>query len=103
MFAALARDKIGRAVSHFDDARDAVVGVLAADPESSSTEPPIAVVVEFQREVGEITLRELQRLAWNFSHSPALITIEPGLMRVWSCCEHPNSTRHLTDFVVHQI
>ena len=103
VFAALARDKIGRAISHFNDAQDAVVGVLTADPESSGTESPIAVVVEFQREVSATTLRELQRLAWNFSHSPALITIEPNCIRVWSCCEHPSTTRPLTDFVVHQL
>jgi len=103
VFATLARDKIGRALAHFEDARDAEVGILAIDLGTATTEPPLSIVVEFQREVSDATLRELQRLAWNFSHSPAVITIEPGLLRVWSCCEPPNPKRPLTDFVVHQI
>jgi hypothetical protein len=103
IFAELARDKIGRALIHFQDARDATVGILATDPEAAATEPPISIVVEFQRDVSETTLRELHRLAWNFSHSPAVITIEPGLLRVWSCCEPPNPAKRLRDFVVHQV
>jgi hypothetical protein len=103
VFAALARDKIGRALAHFEDARDAVIGVLTTDPGTARTEPPLSVVVEFQRQVSDLTLRELHRLAWNFSHCPAVITVEPGLLRVWSCCEAPNPERRLTDYVVHEL
>jgi hypothetical protein len=103
VFAALARDKIGRALAHFHDARDAVVGVLMSNPGATTTEPPLSVVVEFQREASESTLRALQRLVWNFSHCPAAITVEPGLLRVWSCCEPPDPNRLLADFVVDQI
>jgi hypothetical protein len=103
VFAALARDKIGGALAHFDDAKDAVIGLLMADSDAATTEPPISVVVEFKRDVGESTLRELHRLTWNFSHSPAVITIEPGLLRVWSCCVPPDASRPLTDFVVHEV
>jgi hypothetical protein len=103
VFASLAREKIGRALTQFDDARDAVVGIMCADPETASTEPPLAIVTEFDSPISDATLRELQRLAWNFSHSPALITIEPGLIRVWTCCEPPDAARPLGNFVVHQL
>lgn len=103
MFASLAKDKIGRALSAFDEARDAVVGVLANDPGGANTDPPLAIVVEFKRAASERTLRELQRLAWNFSHSPAVITIEPTLLRVWSCCEAPDFSRSVTSYVVHEV
>jgi hypothetical protein len=103
VFAALARAKIGGALNHFDDARDASVGVLMPDPQAATSEPPLGIVVEFRRYVGEATLRELHRLAWNFSHSPALITVEPGLLRVWSCCEPPNLNRPFAGFLVHKL
>ena len=103
VFAALARNKIGRALSHFQDARDVTVGILTADPTANATEAPLSIVVEFQRGVSDDTLRELQRLAWSFSHSPAVITIEPSLLRVWSCCEPPNPKRNLNEFVVHKL
>jgi hypothetical protein len=103
IFAALAREKIGRALAHLHDASDATIGILAADPGASTTEPPLSIVVEFQRLVSDATLRELHRLAWNYSHSPALVTIEPGLLRLWTCCEPPNPRRQLSDFVVHQL
>lgn len=103
VFATLAKDKIGRALAAFDDARDAVVGILANDPDGANTEPPLAVVVEFKRAPGDKTLRELQRLAWNFSHSPAVVTVEPTLLRVWSCCEAPDPSRSIDAYVVHQI
>ena len=103
VFAALARDKIGRALGAFKDSRDAIVGILTTDPSAADTEPPLAVVVEFKRQVSEETLRQLQRLAWNFSHSPALITVEPSLLRVWTCCEAPNPQRKIEEYVVHQL
>jgi hypothetical protein len=103
VFAALARDKIGRALANFDDGRKASVGLLMADSHAAATEPPLALVVVFPLEAHETTLRELHRLAWNFSHSPALITIEPGLLRVWTCCEAPDPERRVEDYVLHQI
>jgi hypothetical protein len=101
VFADLVRSKVGRALKQFSDAQDAVIGVLMADPGSARTEPPLAVVVEFQGDVSEATLRALQRLVWNFSHSPAVITLEPGLLRVWTCCEPPDESWPLDDYVVH--
>src|SRR5260221_4882519 len=32
-------------------------------------------------------LAEVRRLAWNFCRAPLLVTIEPHLLRSWTCCE----------------
>lgn len=103
VFASLAREKIGRALNHFPDAKDATIGLLMTDPMAAGTEPPFCIVVEFRRDVAEATLRELHRLAWNFSHCPALITIEPTLVRVWTCCANPDASRPLASFLVHEL
>ncbi|BAT63251.1 HsdM family class I SAM-dependent methyltransferase [Pseudomonas aeruginosa] len=103
IFADLAREKIGRALVHFTDGQQAYVGVLSPDVYSSTTEPPIAIVVEFASVASERTLRELHRLSWNFSHSPILITLEPNLLRVWSCCEAPDPGKSISEFLVHQL
>ena len=100
VFASLVRDKIGRTIRRLPDAHDARTGVLMADPDGATSEPPVAIVVEFASDVGADTLRELQRLSWNFSHAPTVITIEPTLLRVWSCCEAPNPSRPIDQYVV---
>lgn len=100
VFAQLVQNKIGRTLQLRDDARDAQVGVLIADPASSTSEPPLAIVVAFPAAIGPDTLRELQRLAWNFSHAPTLITIEPTELRVWTCCEAPDPDRSIHAYLV---
>ena len=60
-------------------------GLLCANPESDRTEAPLAIVCEFNRHVRLETLREAHRLAWNFSHAPLLVTLEPSRVLVWSC------------------
>lgn len=89
VFAQLAKDKLGKAIERLQDGAGVKVGVLSASPEDDATESPLAVVCEFQRTASENTLQEAHRLAWNFSRAPLLITIEPGLIRTWSCCEEP--------------
>ena len=103
VFASLVRDKIGRAVRRFPDAQGARIGVLMADPKGTTSEPPVAIVAEFQSEVRADTLRELHRLSWNFSHSPTVITIEPALLRVWSCCEAPDPDRPIDQYLVEKL
>ena len=102
-FSELARKKIGRSLARFEDGRTAIVGVLLADSRAIATEPPLALVVVFQQDASEETLRELHRMSWNFSHSPILITIEPGLLRAWTCCEAPDSNKQIDEYLVHQI
>lgn len=103
IFARLVREKIGRALQRFPDAQDSQIGVLMADPDASTSEPPLAIVAEFQSEIASDSLRELHRLSWNFSHAPIVITIEPTLLRVWSCCEVPDPERQLDHYMVHSL
>lgn len=98
VFARLAKEKIGSAIERLPDGTGLRVGVLSASPENDATESPIAVVCEFQRPASECTLQETHRLAWNFSRTPLLITIEPGLVRAWSCCEGPPSINETNPF-----
>lgn len=64
-------------------------GLLAASPESEKTEAPLAIICEFSRNVSLDTLQEAHRLAWNFSHAPVLVTLEPARILLWSCSIRP--------------
>src|SRR5690606_15906561 len=100
VFADLVRAKIGRSLASLPDARGIRLGVLMADAEAETSEPPLAIVAEFAAPVSEDTLRELHRLAWNFSHAPTLVTIEPTILKVWTCCESPDPNRSLDAYLV---
>lgn len=91
VYAQLASEKIGEKIKREfpDDAKGLEVSVLAANPEGDGTEAPIAIVCQFSRPVSQAVIRETHRLAWSFSRARSLITIEPQLLRVWSCCEPP--------------
>lgn len=89
VYARLANEKIGKAISRLSDGKGVRVGVLVENSSSRITEAPLAVVCEFQDPVSLNTLREAHKLAWNFCRSPLLITIEPTLLRAWTCCEPP--------------
>jgi hypothetical protein len=103
VFADLAHAKIESALAARSNFSKPSIGVLARNPHANDTESPLAVVAEFQGQATEQTLRELHRLAWNFSHAPTVVTIEPHLLRVWTCCEPPESDRFLSDYVIHEI
>lgn len=98
IYARLADKKLGNTLRLRSDARDLECGVLSANPASAATEAPIAIVCEFQRRVSPETLREAHRLAWNFSRSPLLLTLEPHLLRAWSCCEPPPKAETLYSY-----
>ncbi|MBN9307210.1 MAG: restriction endonuclease subunit M [Devosia sp. 67-54] len=102
-FVELANNKIGRALDRLAPDQRCRIGVLSIDPTSDATEAPLGLVVEFASKASDAFLRELHRLAWNFSHSPVLITIEPHLLRVWSCCEAPVSDSPVERHLVHQV
>ena len=63
--------------------------VLAADPSSAQTIPPLALVCEFSQRASSDAIWEAHRLAWNFCHAPILVTIDPFELRVWSCFVAP--------------
>jgi N-6 DNA Methylase len=93
-YAELASKKIGQNLRReCSDADGVRVGILAANPGGTETEAPIAIVCEFPRPVSAETIRETYRLAWSFSRARSLITLEPNLLRVWSCCVDPEDPR----------
>ena len=89
VYARLAKAKLGNALARQPDGTGVQVGILSPDSSTQDTESPLAVVCEFQRQVSEQTLRDAKRLAWSFSRSPMLVTVEPHLLRAWTCCEAP--------------
>jgi hypothetical protein len=103
IFAELVEAKIRRAIALLPDSPNVKIGVLLRNSKTTVTEAPLAVVAEFNGKASDATLRELQRLAWNFSHSPTVVTVEQGLLRVWTCCEPPDDARPLGDYVVHEL
>ena len=103
VFAALVREKIGRALERFPEVQRARIGVLMANSGAATSEPPLAIVAELNSKLSDESLRQLHRLAWNFSHAPTLITIEPTLLRVWSCCEAPDFERPIDQYIVQSL
>jgi hypothetical protein len=102
IFAQMARAKIETALA-YSDPPSARIGVLARNSQATETESPLAVVAEFQDSASEQSLRDLHRLAWNFSYAPTVVTIEPDLVRVWTCCEPPERDRFLTDYLIQEV
>jgi hypothetical protein len=100
VYASLVREKIGRSLCALSEFCGARFGVLMADPDAATSDPPLAVVVEFNRRPSSEALREIQRLSWNFSHSPTLITVEPAIIRAWTCCEAPDPHRPIEEYLV---
>lgn len=88
-YARLARDKVGKAIQNMQGGTEVNVGVLSANPQANSSETPIAIVCEFANKVSDTILEETHRLAWNFSRTQLLITVEPHQVRAWTCCEIP--------------
>ncbi|MBN1507294.1 MAG: SAM-dependent DNA methyltransferase [Sedimentisphaerales bacterium] len=87
VIADLARRKIGTAIERQHARVD--VGILATDPNSNRTEDPLAIVCDFDRPTNDDVLKETHRLTWSFSRSPMLVTVEPNLLRVWTCWRRP--------------
>ncbi|MEG3900918.1 N-6 DNA methylase [Microcoleus sp. B4-C5] len=101
IYARKAKEKLGRTISRLPDGDGVQIGVLAANPQGDSTEAPIALVCDFPREVSEDTLRKTYRLAWSFSRTPSLITIEPNRLRIWTCYEEPPKAEDAIKPVIH--
>ncbi len=89
LYADLVRRKIKNPLQRFDASANFDTGILAADPSSHTSDAPLAIICEFASAPHTKTLLELHKLAWNFCYSPLLITLEPGLLRAWNCCEKP--------------
>jgi len=66
------------------------VGVLAGNPSADTSDAPIGLVCEFNQALTPEMLNHTRKLAWNFCRTPLLITLEPHLVRAWSCFEKPD-------------
>lgn len=95
MLVRFAKEKLESAIRRLPGCQHARVGVLVENPEGTDSQAPLAIVVDFNRPVGDSSLREVHRLGWNFARSPLLITVDPVSVRSWSCCEPPGSEADL--------
>ena len=87
MLAELVQRKLQNPLCRLENGIDLRVGVLSRDPMADETASPLAIVCEFPRRVSNQIIREAHRLAWNFSHAPVLVTLEPHQIRAWTCYE----------------
>lgn len=89
VYAEFARKKIQGAMEIAHRGVKVKVGVIAADPNSDSSEAPLALVCEFPHAASDEVLDLVHRLAWNFSRTALLITLEPHRLIAWSCYQDP--------------
>lgn len=89
VYAEFAQRKIGGALKLQNPDIDIKIGVFAADPDTTDTQIPLAVVCEFARGASDEDLDLAHRLAWNFSRAALLITLEPHRLIAWSCYLNP--------------
>jgi len=87
MLAELVQRKLQNPLCRLEDGIELRVGILLRDPTADETASPLAIVCEFPRPVSNQIIREAHRLAWNFSHAPVLVTLEPHQIRAWTCYE----------------
>ena len=90
VYCRLARLKIEKPLARILGDDQVRVSVLVGDPVDDSSDAPIALFCEFTKALTPEDLNETRKLAWNFCRSPILITMEPHLIRVWSCYEKPD-------------
>ena len=100
VYATHVRQKLARALKGFQEAQQARFGVLMSDSSADTSEPPLAIIAEFDASVSGEILREIQKFCWNFSHAPTVITLEPTLIRVWTCCEAPDPNSAVDRYLV---
>lgn len=89
VYAEFARKKLAGALSQTHPGVKIRVGVIASNPNSNSSETPLALVCEFPRAASDEVLDLTHKLAWNFSRTALLITLEPHQLIAWSCYQDP--------------
>ncbi len=88
-YADFARAKIEAELRRQHPGVTVATGILASDPQDDATTAPLAVVCEFPHGASDSALATAHRLAWNFSRTTLLVTLEPGRLVAWSCCVSP--------------
>lgn len=91
----LARQKIGDPLGRQFPSLPIEIGILTADLHSGDTASPLAIVCQFRSGASDEALREAHRLAWNFSRSALLLTLEPHRLMAWSCFQDPKQEDEL--------
>jgi type I restriction-modification system DNA methylase subunit len=97
----LAKLKIGASLQRSFPSLSIETGILTPDPNGNSTATPFAVVCQFSTGASNEALQEAHRLAWNFSQTAVLVTLEPHRLMAWSCLQDPNqneSMRRVCEF-----
>lgn len=95
VYADLARRKIGEPLKRSYPGLVVETGILTSDMQSGATSHPLAIVCQFPRGASPESLREAHRLAWNFSRTALLVTLEPHRLMAWSCLQDPEQTEGL--------
>ncbi|HVC98467.1 MAG TPA: N-6 DNA methylase [Pirellulales bacterium] len=90
-----AKQKIGEPLKRAFPKFAVETGILVPDPNGAGTAAPLAVICQFPRGADPEVLREAHRLAWNFSRTSLLITLEPQQLSAWSCFQDPDQSEDL--------
>ncbi len=99
MTAEFAKKKIGGALQLAHPGVEVNVGILAPNSRADNSEAPLALVCEFPRGASDAELALAHRLAWNFSRTTLLITLEPSRLIAWSCLQNPQQAESLRKVV----
>lgn len=93
--ARLAKLKIGESIQRRYPDLLVETGILTPDPNGDGTATPLAVICQFPKGASDEALREAHRLAWNFSQTAILVTLEPHRLMAWSCLQDPDQTEEM--------
>src|SRR5439155_17721719 len=77
VYAEFAKTKIAESIRRQNPGLNINTGILAPNPDSADTITPLAVICQFSGGASAAQLNEAHRLAWNFSRTALLITLEP--------------------------
>lgn len=95
VYAEFAQRKIEQTLQRKFPRLSVETGVLAPNPLSADTVAPLAVVCQFPNGARLEELNEAHRLAWCFSRTSLLITLEPQRLIAWSCYRDPQQPENL--------
>lgn len=70
-------------------------GILVLNSDSADTTAPLAVVCQFAIGASNEVLNEAHRLAWSFSRTSLLVTLEPHRIIAWTCYCDPNQPEQM--------
>ena len=89
VYAEFAKTKIENTLKREFLGLDVETGILVPNSDSADTVSPLALVCQFPSGASTEQLDEAHRLAWNFSRTALLITLEPHRLIAWSCFRDP--------------